>query len=59
MLQRLSHFEILRMNCLNGEIAAEAHAAYNTLHRLMVYFRIKMRNTEPLSWHEKNTQCAF
>ena len=39
--------ELIRF--LNGEIAAEVHTAYITLHRLMVYFRYfrtKMTNAE-------------
>ena len=60
----MSHFsnELLPMNRFNGEITAEEHIAYITLHRLMVYFRylrIKTRNTEPHSWHEKILNVHF
>ena len=51
-----SEFEYILNYCLNGEIIAEAHTAYSTLHRLMVYFRYfrrKMRNMEAHAWPKK------
>ena len=49
----LSEFAHEHEYCFNGEITAQAHPAYSALHRLLVYFRNKIRNMEAHSWPKK------
>ena len=43
MLERVTHFQtsfsVGIQHCLNGEITAEAHTVYTTIHRSIVNFR--------------------